>query len=394
VARTHLARARKLLPRHLAGGWARAVFAAPGPGDPARERVLEGPGLGDPADPAFAARRESAFARAMEAAAAAADDGLFRHTFVLDPRRSVRLDARDGRPRRRERSEESLRKTMGGKARSLRPDRSEALLRAIGIMNADGSISARHAKKYKQVCHLVEVCRPLWADAGVRRVDRPWRVLDLACGNSYAAFVLGAELASAGIPPSVLGVDVRSEVVTRSRARAEELGFADRIEFEVGSIRDRGASACARLGGSPDLLIALHACDTASDEAIALGIRAGAGAMLVSPCCHGDLARALAREPAVGLPSCPTLYSHGLLRSAFAEVLTDALRVEVLEASGYVVSLLELVEAHHAPKNLLIRARRRGRTRPSSLEAVASRWAALGVHAPLFELLGIPARSR
>jgi SAM-dependent methyltransferase len=374
------------------------VFARPQTGsEPAPVRVLEGPGRGDPASPEFVARRDAAFSTAMQAARVAAAEGLLKHTYVLDATHQLRVDARHGHVQRRERDEESLRKTMGGKARALRPDASAGLLREIGIMNADGTISARNARKYKQVNHLVQLCRPVWQAALEAREtgdDSALRVLDLACGNSYLALVLAHVLDREAVPFRLVGIDARADVIERSRTRALALGFAERMSFSAGTIVDSGSTALERLDGVPDVVIALHACDTATDEALALAVRARATAILAAPCCQAELARQLsAHEAARG--DLGAIERHGLLRRAYADVLTDALRVEVLEACGYTVALLEFVDSEHTPKNLLIRASRRGGVDPralpnEALRRVALRCADLGVRPALLDLLTGP----
>lgn len=388
---THkLARARKRLRRHLAAGWARAVFAKPQRvGADLEERVESGPGLGDPEDDEFRVRVDDAFDGLMQAAEKAADEGFVKQTFVLDALRQVKIDARHGLPKLKHRDEASLQKTMGGKDRALRPDHSADLLRAIGIMNADGSISARHAKKYKQVNHLVEILRPVWRHAVGQRQpteDAPLRVLDLACGNSYLDFVLAEALRLEEIPVKIVGVDAREDVVERSRGRTDELNLGNRLEFFVGRIAATRDQALHALGGSPEILVALHACDTATDEALALGLASQASAILCAPCCHAEVSRQLHG----GNDSGP-LVRHGLLRRAYADVLTDAVRVELLEAYGYDVGVLEFISSEHTAKNLLIRAESGpeadSAARAAAVAVVADRCATLGIRPALLELL-------
>ncbi|HVH99916.1 MAG TPA: methyltransferase, partial [Enhygromyxa sp.] len=242
-----LGRARAKLERKLARGWQRAVFASPQREDgTAEQQVHEGPGALASGDPGFAQHFRELFEAAERAAAA----GLVKQTYVIDERERVELDARHGHVKQRTLDAETVAKIMGGKDRSLRPDRSGRLLRAIGIMNPDGTISARNAKKYKQVNHFVELCRPLWASAGetdlgpersegvgprsgpspARRREEspePVRIVDLACGNSYLSFVVLEALALEGRPAQLLGIDVREDVIATSRARAAEIGVAD-----------------------------------------------------------------------------------------------------------------------------------------------------------------------
>ena len=314
------------------------------------------------AGPASAVRpTPEQLAALFTAAREAARSGLFKQTYVLDERRRVQVDARHGRPALRTLDEAAARKVMGGKDRTLRPDTSDALLRAIGIMNADGSISATHARKYKQVNHLAALCRPTLerlTAARPRSAADPLRVLDLACGNAYLSFVLAEVLRQDGVPLRLHGVDVRDDVVARSRERAATLEMADRLSFARATIAEAESDAAVALGGPPDLVLALHACDTATDEALALAIRLGAPAVLSVPCCQHELAAQLAaRDPATA--PVPAILEHGLLRGAYADLLTDALRVEILGACGYDVAVVEFVSSEHTAKNLLLRCHRR-----------------------------------
>ncbi len=369
------------------------MFASPQREDgSAEQRVVEGPGpLGEGA-PEFAGQFAGLLAAAEDAAAA----GLVKHTIVLDERERLELDARHGHVKQRTLDAQTVNKIMGGKDRALRPDRSARLLRGIGIMNADGTISARNAKKYKQVNHFVELCRPLWAERpSDRSASEPLRIVDLACGNSYLSFVVLEALALERRPARLLGVDLREDVIATSRARAEEIGFGDDVRFIAAPLEQLGPEQlAAQLGGPADLAISLHACDTATDAALALAIHSGVGAILCVPCCQAELARQLAeltpaqreRSPAAVVPA--TL-EHGLLRRALAEVLTDGLRVELLEACGYSVSTVEFVASTHTPKNLLLRALRTASRAPAEweLEPIRARCERLGVSPALLRAL-------
>lgn len=377
---------------HLRRGWTRAVFAAPqqaegGLSEPREEQVLAGPGAGVAPSP-------EQLAALFAAARSAAQAGLFKHTYVIDETRRVQVDARHGRPSVRTLDEAAARKVMGGKDRTLRPDTSADLLRAIGIMNADGSISATHARKYKQVNHLAELCRPTWERLTAvrpRSPEAPLRALDLACGNAYLSFVLAEVLRREGVPLRLHGVDVREDVVARSRERAGTLGMTG-LSFARASIAEAEASASEALGGVPDLVVALHACDTATDEALALAIRLGVPAVLSVPCCQHELAAQLARQDESSAPV-PALLAHGLLRGAYADLLTDALRVEILAACGYEVAVVEFVSSEHTAKNVLLRAHRRHPYAPVDRERwrlapIAARCAQLGVSPDLLRRLG------
>jgi SAM-dependent methyltransferase len=437
----HLQRLERAVAPHLRAGWTRAVFAAPQTGEPAHdkpERVLDGPGAGVPPTP-------EQLTALFSAARAAANAGLIKQTYVLDAHRRVQIDARHGRPAVRTLDDDTARKVMGGKDRALRPDTSNDLLRAIGIMNADGTISANHARKYKQVNHLAELARPTWerlVASRTRDEAHPLRVLDLACGNAYLSFVLAESLRLAGVPLRLHGVDVRDDVVARSRERAAQLGMPH-LGFARATIAEAETSALTALGGPPDIVLALHACDTATDEALALAIRLGAPAILCVPCCQHELAAQLATnksailEPLTPDPAAqaaanhapptsragkppapptqvfttgpgplpagvapppppptpaPAMLRHGLLRGAYADLLTDSLRVEILEACGYDVAVVEFVASEHTAKNLLLRAHRRhpnARLDSSrwQLAPISARCAQLGVHPDLLRRL-------
>lgn len=377
LTKGHLARLRRALRPHLDGGWERAVFSTPERDGAREEKVAEGPGSGG-AD-------EAAIAGLLAAAEAAAQAGFFKQTVVLDARRRVQVDARHGRALQRSLDEATALKVMGGKERALRPDLSEGLLRAIGIMNADGTISARHARKYKQISHLSELCRPTCDRLLRAEPARPLRILDLACGNAYLSFVLAESLRLRGAAFLLHGVDVREDVVRRSRERAAALGI-EGLSFAVATIAEAEAAAAAALGGPPDLVVALHACDTATDEALALAITRGAPAILCVPCCQHELAGQLAasRAAAERAAPLPAIAEHGLLRGGYADLLTDGLRVDLLDACGYAVDLVEFVGSEHTAKNLLIRAHRRHPAAAVSperwrLAAIAARCEALGV---------------
>jgi hypothetical protein len=153
---------------------------------------------------------------------------------------------------------------------------------------------------------------------------------------------------------------------------------------------DEGAVASASIGEAPDLVLALHACDTATDEALAVAIRSGARAIFVAPCCQAELAAQLRGRKAGPTPG---IAHHGLLLREYAAVLTDAIRAEVLDACGYAVEVVEFVDPEHTPKNKLLRATLRAdrSARPGrTLADVAARCETLSVSPALLRLLALP----
>ncbi|MDP9799075.1 SAM-dependent methyltransferase [Catenuloplanes nepalensis] len=177
------------------------------------------------------------------------------------------------------------------------------------------------------------------------------RVVDLGCGNAYLTFAAYRYLAARGVALDVVGVDVREDQRVRNTALAERLGCADEVRFVAGTILDADVEAA-------DVVLALHACDTATDEALARAVSWEARWVLAAPCCHHDLAAQLRKAPA------PTPFEglgrHGILRERFADVLTDTVRASLLRLHGYRVEVVEFIDSAHTPRNLLIRARRTG----------------------------------
>ena len=225
----------------------------------------------------------------------------------------------------------------------LPPDDPE-VARLFAATGADGD-------KVRQVQHYLELLRPLpiWSK------QRPLRVVDAGCGKAYMSLALYLWASRQGLEVELVGVDSNPEVVERVRAIATELGY-DGTRFEPATILDY-----ARRREEPvDLLVSLHACDTATDEAIAAGVLLGAEAIVLAPCCqHECLVQINAalrdREPGVWAP----VLEHGILRSRLADLVTDSLRSSALEALGYRAEAIEFVAAEHTTKNLMIRAVKR-----------------------------------
>jgi SAM-dependent methyltransferase len=193
--------------------------------------------------------------------------------------------------------------------------------------------------KERQVQHYVELLRalPLWERDTIR-------VVDAGCGKAYMSLALVAYGREVGTRVELVGLDTNEHVIETVRAIAEELGY-DEARFEATSID-------AYESDRPiDLLVSLHACDTATDEAIAAGVRLGAEAIVVAPCCHHELAAQIAGQK-------DALLRHGLLLGRQADLVTDALRAAALETLGYRVDVIEFVSTEHTAKNVMLRAER------------------------------------
>jgi SAM-dependent methyltransferase len=245
--------------------------------------------------------------------------------------------------------------------------------------------------KQRQVQHYVELLRPLpiWSGTG------PLRVVDAGSGKAYMSLALYLYARRRGREVELVGVDSNPEVVERVRAIAEELGY-DGARFEAATILDY-----ARAREEPvDLLVSLHACDTATDEAIAAGVRLDADAIVLAPCCQHEclvqLNHALRqRGPGEWAP----VVEHGILRARLADLITDSLRASALEALGYRAEAMEFVAAEHTTKNLMIRAvkrpdRRRAERALREYRELADAWGVKPMLEGLVELDGSDARAQ
>ena len=191
--------------------------------------------------------------------------------------------------------------------------------------------------KERQVQHYVELLRalPLWERETIR-------VVDAGCGKAYMSLALVAYGRQVGTRVELVGLDANPTVIETVRGIADELGY-DEARFEATAIDDWQSAEPV------DLLVSLHACDTATDEAIAAGVRLGAEAIVVAPCCHHQLAAQIAGRK-------DALLRHGLLLGRQADLVTDALRASALEMLGYRVDVIEFVSAEHTAKNVMLRA--------------------------------------
>jgi len=194
------------------------------------------------------------------------------------------------------------------------------------------------------------------ADAGA---DAMLSVVDMGCGKGYLTFAAYDSLQRAGRRCDVRGIETRPELVELCNRVARDNHF-EQLRFEPGNIADIALEHA-------DVLIALHACDTATDDAMAKGIAAGAKLILVSPCCHKELRPQLVPPPALA-----AALRHGIVLERHAEFVTDALRAALLEWAGYDTKVFEFIATEHTGKNLMIAATKRndGARRESDAEQV------------------------
>jgi len=253
--------------------------------------------------------------------------------------------------------------------------------RALGLMQSGPGGAAvpvpAMARKWRQINHFVEIL-----DAALRQVtlpvDRPVRVADFGCGRGYLTFAVHAHLQSLGRLPDVMGVELREGLVAETEGLARQLNLTG-LHFDQGDV---GRQSVKPL----DVMIALHACDVATDHALHHGLRAGASLILTAPCCHKQL-RGQLQPPGVLQP----LFKHGIHLGQEAEMLTDGLRALLLEAQGYDTQVFEFVSLEHTQKNKMILATRRHHRLPAREQQAREQAHALkafwGVHEQALEQL-------
>jgi SAM-dependent methyltransferase len=220
------------------------------------------------------------------------------------------------------------------------------LLEALGILTRGGHVRPAMRAKYTQINEFLKHLLHVLDDAGLRCLGREVEILDCGCGSSYLTLAAHHYLNDVlGIAARVTGVDVNEELIRKSVERADHLG-ADRVAFACGPIDDTA--------GKPDIVVALHACDTATDDAIARAVAGEARLLLSVPCCHHDLNKLMRPDgPASVLRP---LLRHGILRERTADLVTDSFRALALRLMGYRTDVVEFVDTEHTARNVMIRA--------------------------------------
>ncbi|HEY4243177.1 MAG TPA: SAM-dependent methyltransferase [Kofleriaceae bacterium] len=258
------------------------------------------------------------------------------------------------------------RELTGGKDLALLPADAPHLLRALGLLDGDARMPPQRVRKYLQINHVARDLRP--ALDALRARHASVRLLDAGCGRSYLTLLL-AYLSRGEL--SIVGIDRNAAVIDECRRRAALAGLSDSVSFLASPLESFDASGFHGI-------FALHACDTATCDAIALGVAAGADLIAVAPCCQAELARAwsaLAAQDAASPFS--AVWSMPHLRRETAAHLTDVMRVLLLRARGYTTVSTEFIASDHTPKNTLIRALR-GAIDPTARAAYDALVAATG----------------
>jgi SAM-dependent methyltransferase len=217
----------------------------------------------------------------------------------------------------------------------------DALLMEIGIMSKDGKIKNDKIRKYNQIDHYVELLEGVLDKLPKHEVVN---ILDCGCGKSYLTFVLNYYLTEVKKRKChFIGLDYSEGVISSSKKMAEDLGYRN-MEFHATDINEYETKK------NIHVVISLHACDTATDMALAFGIKVNSEVIIAVPCCHKELLDQYSYQPF------NALLKHGVFKTRMADILTDSMRSLMLEAKGYDVSVVEYISPLETPKNLMIRA--------------------------------------
>jgi hypothetical protein len=255
-------------------------------------------------------------------------------------------------------------------------ENSVALLKALHILTRDGALNQDARRKLKQVLHLVQLLRP---SLDALLAENPDAVIaDLGTGKSYLGFILYDLVIGPLGHGSIVGVDVRAELVAQSQKLATESHFT-RMSFVAGEIADTMLP-----GGRADMVTALHACDTATDDAIRFALRHEAKVIALIPCCQAEVATLLES----GHGALDQLWRHNLHRREFGAHVTNVIRSLVLEMHGYKVRVTEFTGLEHSLKNELILATRHQKSNPLAKRKLEQLVHQLGVKPALLDVVG------
>ncbi|MFA9441097.1 SAM-dependent methyltransferase [Uliginosibacterium sp. sgz301328] len=240
----------------------------------------------------------------------------------------------------------------------VRPDQSVELLKELHILTRDGKMNQDSRRKLKQVYHLTQFIEPLLRDVLAEHADL--RLVDHGAGKSYLGFILyDLFLKQLGAGPQIYGIETRDELVARSRELADRLGFAGMSFLNLSVAESMHSQA---LPERIDVVTALHACDTATDDAIRFALERQSRFIVLVPCCQAEVASVLRRNKAEQLAAgaLAEMWRHPIQTREFGSHVTNVLRCLQLEAHGYQLNVTELVGWEHSMKNELIIASRKG----------------------------------
>ncbi|MBL0389198.1 SAM-dependent methyltransferase [Tumebacillus sp. ITR2] len=212
----------------------------------------------------------------------------------------------------------------------------------LGVMTSEGKIVAKRYDKFRQINRFLEMIEDIVPHLSQ---ERTLNIVDFGCGKSYLTFALYHYLKEIrGLNLNVIGLDLKEDVIAHCNAMCARFGYGENLKFLVGDIADYDEL------DRVDMVVTLHACDTATDAALEKAVRWGADVILSVPCCQHELFKQVENE------TLAPMLNHGIIKERFAALATDSVRAHLLEIVGYKTQLLEFIDMEHTPKNLLIRA--------------------------------------
>jgi Methyltransferase domain len=243
----------------------------------------------------------------------------------------------------------------------IKPNQSQVLLKALHILTNDGKLNQDSRRKLKQVNHLVNFIAPL-----IKELENP-SIVDIGAGKSYLGFMLYDALLKSLAAGQVIGIENRADLVEKSQVLAQDCGF-ERMQFLA--LNASESIACVELPAQVDMVTALHACNTATDDAIQFGLAKKAKFMVLVPCCQAEVAEVLRKHKNESFGKTPLseIWRHPIHTREFGSQITNVLRCLQLEAAGYSVTVTELVGWEHSMKNELIIAKYTGQPRKNARE--------------------------
>ncbi len=249
----------------------------------------------------------------------------------------------------------------------------------LGVQTPDGKIINQKYDKFRQINRYLEFVRDILPSLP-KKENEPMRIIDFGCGKSYLTFALYYYLKVMNkYDISVIGLDLKADVIENCQRLADKFGY-DGLKFLVGDIGSYDGA------DSADMVVTLHACDTATDYALAKAVKWNADVILSVPCCQHELNRQIRCK------ELEPLLKYGIIKERMAALMTDAIRTELLEQQGYDTQLIEFIDMEHTPKNILIRAVKRKDSKDSSPNRVSELIGFLNVSPTLQRLLSMETR--
>jgi SAM-dependent methyltransferase len=254
----------------------------------------------------------------------------------------------------------------------INADKAAPLLKEIKIMTKDGKIKNDKIRKYNQIDHYIELL-----DSVIDKIpaNKNITILDCGCGKSYLSFALNYYITEVKKRKSnFIGIDISPEIIETSKKIATKLDYRN-MEFLAMDINDFKPSS------QINVVLSLHACDTATDMALAIGVKVKADVIIAVPCCHKEVLKKYSYKPF------DRILKQGVLKARMADILTDGMRTLLLEANGYDVSIVEYISPLETPKNLMIRAFRTGKENEDAMDEFMSLMLSLNVAPSLYSYL-------